>query len=447
MKNKHFAILILVVLVILCTTSISSAEAIDNELIIGQEIQINLWVHKDYQKSFYLNEIGDILSDNYLTIQVVGKEMYDSDQGNVSLHIIPLKIGTSTLGGVNWRINPREEMPEELLGNWQINFSNGYSCLFFFRENGEAGFFITSSKNSDSYELMNYSYYQGIIQISKQKLFISQFHVEDGIPIPDSGWEMKRKPVKLADSNVVRLQNCSIEYVYPQMPNSGLILLDPDQDAAQTMAIDFTVKKKPSIPQNASLIFHINEPEILEVADYSGWSVYLHAKKAGTAEISVQPGFDNSKESNTLSFTVLEGQKSLPDDLVGVRWVHEAWGTRYNVIFDQKGTYIAYLEYPNASHLYVKSGSYLYRDGVIQMEDRQFRWFYADHSGDQNILNCYGTEETGGIWTSAKLMTGSAECINGTYLFTDEGAPKVDTLTWDELCTRYRFVHEVSSAN
>ncbi len=340
-----------------------------------------------------------------------------------------------------------DEIPAELLGNWQFTFArpDGVQLYFIFHENGKVSFFDASGKNSDSYELLDYTYKYHRIKLSASKCYISEFHVKNGIPIPETGWELKGNPKKLADGKVSRLKSCSIEYVYSGMENPGLILFDPSDDTAPNLTIDFTVKKNPKIPIDASLNFHISDPEVLEVARYAGWSVYLRGKKAGTVEVSVQPTRKNSKESNTLTFTVLEGEKNLPDDLVGVCWTIEKWGSKWNVVFDQKGRFISYIEYADQHYLYIRCGNYLYRDGMIQMSDTEFRWFCVDNTEGRIQLHCYGTGDTGGTWTRENLLKGENKCQYDTYLFTEDGIPAVGNKSWDELWEYYSKNHELQA--
>ena len=417
-------------------------EAFDHVLIDGIEYDLDIdRSAEDFQK-FCKMKCGETYEDDILSLTVTYLERNE----HISLHAVPHKPGSTTIKTTKWTVLPRQEMPAELLGTWSYRYNKNDKAYYTFQEDGKVGFF-SGGPHVDGYELLNYAYSNGVITISEQKKLGLCFEIKDDLPFPISKWNLEEKPKKLATGKVSRLKNVSIDYEYPnEMDNPGLILMDSTPDALDDMAISFPVKKNPDIPIDAFFKINISDPDILEVAGYKAWNIYLRGKKAGTAELSVELKQRNGKPNNPLKFTVAEGKKSLPDDLVGVCWVREGKQGERSVIFGQNGMlFIIGPDEPKSPFLAVGSFHYLYYDGYIMVgldadgRDASCHWFHVEEQNGETVLYCYGYRNTSGIYTREPLKKGQAECLSGTYKFSEDGIPVRENKTsWDSLWWYYR---------
>lgn len=389
-------------------------------------------------------KVGAEFSNDMMSIRILESNMQEG-WGSVTLKAYARQPGTEKLRKMKWIVLPEEEMPEELLGTWYYQYDKDGKAYYTFQEDGKVGYF-SGGPNVDGYQLLDYAYSNGIIMISGHPDFGSRFEVKDGLLYPVTERELKGKPQKLAAGKVSRLKSITTGYAYPnEMESPGLILMDPSQDATNDMAVFFCVDKNPNIPIDAFFKIDISDPDVLEVAGYKAWNVYLRGKKAGTAELSFEMKQKNGKPNNPMEFTVAEGEKSLPDDLVGVYWALEGKANRLYVVFDRNGMLFILSEDSGSPFWSVDSYHYLYHDGYIQigLDENGYNapciWFHVEEQNGETVLNCYGFQNTSGIYTRKPLVKGEAECLSGTYRFSDDGIPvRGDMTSWNDLWWYYR---------
>ena len=248
-------------------------------------------------------------------------------------------------------------------------------------------------------------------------------------------YKEKLTAVKRTSKKAKNMKSLKLTRFYPDQPNGDAILAglgyrQPGEYRPEGFPVALTFK--PDFPLNAALNFHISDPEVLEVLGYSYGNVFLRGKKAGTAQIYAEAADGTGVKSNTVEIRVLEGEASLPDEILNKRWdfVSDSYTWKSYLVFNATGQYYYFCE--NGSDLTCECGSYRYLDGMIQTDARYNKLLFIEEIDGQTCLrsahgigkeNYLNTNASQGVFYPAELLTGRQSLDNGTYLFDKNGIP------------------------
>ena len=374
---------------------------------------------------------GKTYGDETLTFELLWK---DPMNARIGVREIPLQTGSTRVQGVPYTVLPREDMPEELLGTWKVEYKGGKPAYYTFHADGWAG----CSYDGNQFEMLEYAYSDGKILLSGESAFhIDRFDVEDGIPVPvtDEAWNnpvLKAVPSKVPEKKVTELRTVTAFSCAARPQDSEIVLLaDPGKNPVREMTAGLRIAGKEKNPMDACLQIIISDPEVLEYAGYANGILSVRGKKPGTAEVSVRSFAEDAESAGPITVTVAEGEKALPEELVGKRWTCENdRNLQPSVIFDGEGRYFLYIESKKAKEITVQSGWYLYRDGLIQLggAGSTAAWFTVKEDAGEISLECFSEGSFSGVWSRKELLTEKTKCLNGkNFVFNKYGIPVAKT--------------------
>lgn len=384
--------------------------------------------------------VGKKYSNDYLSVTVTSKR---KDEHNIYIHVKPHKAGLTTLEGVQWNILKRNKIPSELIGTWEFKLQDRGETLYYtFNKDGRV-------YESDTESMKNFACGDGLIRFSSPLRYNRKMYLKDGKPLICIGDSQLYSSKMLTDGKVQKLKSFSIDSFAGEKDGKLILLADTSGEITQEMAVPVNVWKNQSSVINGSLKAVSSDPDILASDAFYLGSAYIYGKKPGKAEVYLATYDKKPKTSNKLSFTVLEGKRTMPKKLTGKRWTHQANGETTSIIFDSKGRYFKYRESKLNEYMSINTGYYLYHDGIIQLDCHCWglNLFIVEKKNDKNVLNCLTHEvSVNGYWNAEKILTGKNKCISGTYVFNDEGIPMTNGIkSSDILWWQYRTTYELKS--